>query len=166
MKRLRTSAFSLAMDLSSITNDIYIGAQPDAAEAEALGALNIGLIINMRGELRPHPVYAQPPFRSLWLRTYDFFLTPIRMRTLEKGTRAALAAIGQGQGVLVHCQRGRHRSVAMAAAILIAQGYTAGEAMRLISEKRPVADPQIWYIRRQIEKFERHWKNRPDHDPA
>jgi len=146
------------MDISPITNDLYVGAQPEATHAEELGALNIGLIINMRAELRPHPVYGAPPFSSLWLRTYDFFLTPIRMATLDQGARAALAAIGRGQRVLVHCQRGRHRSVAMAAAILIAQGYTARDAMRLIAEKRLVADPQAWHIRRQIEAFERHWK--------
>jgi prolyl-tRNA editing enzyme YbaK/EbsC (Cys-tRNA(Pro) deacylase)/rhodanese-related sulfurtransferase len=148
------------MDLSRITDDIYVGSQPDATQAEALRGLNIGLVINMRAEQRPHPAFGTPPLSSLWLRTYDFFLTPIRMSTLEQGARAALAVIGQGRRVLVHCQRGRHRSVAMAAAILIAQGYTAGDAMRLLSQKRPVADPQIWYIRRQIEKFERHWRAR------
>ena len=148
------------MDISPITNDLYVGAQPEATHAEELAALNIGLIINMRAELRPHPVYGAPPFSSLWLRTYDLFLTPIRMATLDQGVQAALAVIGKGQRVLVHCQRGRHRSVAMAAAILIAQGYTARDAMRLIAEKRPVADPQAWHIRRQIEKFERHWQKR------
>ena len=148
------------MDISLITDHLLVGAQPETAHAEELGALNIGLIINMRGELRPDPVYGAPPFSSLWLRTYDFFLTPIRMSTLAQGTQAALAVIGRGQRVLVHCQRGRHRSVAMAAAILIAQGYTARDAMRLISEKRPVADPQAWHIRRQIEKFERYWQKR------
>src|SRR5215510_7623944 len=124
------------MDISPITNDLFVGAQPETAHAPELGALNIGLIINMRAELRPDPVYGAPPFRSLWLRTYDFFLTPIRVATLEQGAQAALAVIGQGQRVLVHCQRGRHRSVAMAAAILIAQGYTARDAMQLIAEKR------------------------------
>jgi prolyl-tRNA editing enzyme YbaK/EbsC (Cys-tRNA(Pro) deacylase)/protein tyrosine phosphatase (PTP) superfamily phosphohydrolase (DUF442 family) len=146
------------MDITPITDDIYVGSQPDAAQAEELGALNIGLIINMRGEQRPEPVFAEPPFSSLWLRTYDFFFTPIRMSTLDQGARAALAVIAQGRRVLVHCQRGRHRSVAMAAAIMIAQGHTARDAMRLIREKRSVADPQIWYVRRQIEKFERYWK--------
>src|SRR5579859_3258678 len=155
------------MDISLITPDLYVGSQPDAAHAAELGALNIGLIINMRGELRPHPVYATPPFSSLWLRTYDFFLTPIRLSILEQGAVAALAVVGQGRRVLVHCQRGRHRSVAMAAAILIAQGYTAREAMRLIREKRAVADPQIWYIRWQIEKFERYWsKHKKTMPPA
>ena len=145
------------MDISPITDDIYVGSQPDAAHAQELGALNIGLVINMRGGHRPHAVFAAPPFSSLWLRTFDFPFTPIRMRTLEQGVRAALVVIGQGRRVLVHCHRGRHRSVAMAAAILIAQGYSARDAMRLIREKRTMADPQIWYIRKQIEKFERHW---------
>ena len=148
------------MDISLITNDLFVGAQPETAHAEALSELNIGLIINMRAELRPDTVYGAPPFSSLWLRTYDFFLAPIRMSTLEQGAQAALAAIGQGQRVLAHCYRGRHRSVAMAAAILIAQGYTARDAMRLIAEKRPMADPQAWHIRRQIQKFERHWQKR------
>ena len=34
------------------------------------------------------------------------------------------------------------------------------DAMRLIAEKRPIADPQAWHIRRQIEQFERYWKKR------
>ncbi len=148
------------MDISPITPDLFVGAQPDVTHAAELGALNIGLIINMRAELRPEAVYGAPPFRSLWLRTYDFFLTPIRMSTLEQGAQAALATIAHGQRVLVHCQRGRHRSVAMAAAILIAQGYTTRDAMRLIAEKRLVADPRAWHIRRQIEAFERHWRKR------
>ena len=77
-----------------------------------------------------------------------------------EGVRAAAPIIAQGRKVLVHCHYGRHRSVAMAAAILIAQGATAREAMAMLSARRASADPHIWYIRRQIEKFERHWRER------
>ena len=145
------------MDISPITNDLYISAKPDAARADELHGLNIGLIIDMRGDHRPKPVFMQPPFTMLWLPTFDLFFTPIRMETLEQGVRAALATIAQGRRVLVHCQHGRHRSVAMAAAILIGQGYTAKDAMRLIRQKRRVADPNIWHIRRRIEMFEPYW---------
>jgi hypothetical protein len=48
--------------------------------------------------------------------------------------------------------------VALAAAILIARGHSAADAMRLLRQQRAVADPGIWYIRRQIEAFEREWK--------
>jgi hypothetical protein len=47
--------------------------------------------------------------------------------------------------------------VAMACCILIARGYTAEDAMRLVKEKRDKADPYISYIRRRIEKFESNW---------
>jgi hypothetical protein len=46
----------------------------------------------------------------------------------------------------------------MGAAILIAQGVDPVEAMELIKEKRPEADPDAWYIRRRIMKFAEIWK--------
>lgn len=146
------------LDISPITPYLYVGAQPAAAHAAELGALNIGLVISMRGETRPHAAFNTAPLRSLWLRTYDVFFLPIPVVLLREGVMAALDVIGQGQAVLVHCQRGRHRSVAQAAAILIAHGHPAPEAMRLLRQQRAVADPGIWYIRRQIEAFEREWK--------
>jgi protein-tyrosine phosphatase len=156
------------MEISKITSDLFISARPDPERADTLQALNIGLIIDMRGEHRPKDIFRQPPFSLLWLRTYDFFFTPIPMHVLEQGVRAALNTVAQGRCVLVHCQHGRHRSVAMAAAILIAQGYTAKDAMRLIKAKRRVADPQIWYIRGRIEQFEKYWPEHKDktHDPV
>jgi prolyl-tRNA editing enzyme YbaK/EbsC (Cys-tRNA(Pro) deacylase)/protein-tyrosine phosphatase len=146
------------MDISRITDDIYVGAQPHATDAEALHALDIGLVISLRGLRRPPAEFTQAPLSSLWLRTYDTFVTPIGMSVFEQGVRAALPVIAQGRKVLVHCHYGRHRSVAMAAAILIAQGATAAEAMQQLRAQRAVADPHIWYIRRQIERFERHWR--------
>jgi protein tyrosine phosphatase (PTP) superfamily phosphohydrolase (DUF442 family) len=146
------------MDISPITPYLYVGAQPANEHAPELCALGIGLVISMRGETRPHSVFDTAPLRSLWLRTYDVFFLPIPVNTLLQGVRVALDVIGQGQAVLVHCQRGRHRSVALAAAILIAHGHSAPDAMRLLRQQRAVADPHIWYIRRQIEKFERQWK--------
>ncbi len=151
------------MDISEITDYLYVSGQPAHTECEDLGALNVGLVINMRAESRPHAAFGQPPLSVLWLRTYDFFLTPISMGVLERGVRAAAPVIAQGQKVLVHCRHGRHRSVAMAAAIMIAQGYTAAAAMARLSAQRPSADPQAWHIRRQIERFEQHWRR---HNPA
>ncbi len=48
--------------------------------------------------------------------------------------------------------------MAMGAAVLIAQGYDAREAMALIKRKRGVADPEVFYIRWRIMGFERKWK--------
>jgi protein-tyrosine phosphatase len=66
--------------------------------------------------------------------------------------------IEDGRAVLCYCAKGRHRSVAMAAAILIAQGCSAAEAMAQLRARRRVAHPQAWHIRRRIEQFERVWQ--------
>lgn len=145
------------MDISQITDLLFVGGQPRAEHAEHLEELGVRLIISMRGEAPPPKVFEQPPFRALWLRTYDTLFTPIPIHKLLEGVRAALPAMARGESVLAHCHYGRHRGVAMGAAILIAQGHSADAAMRLLREKRAIADPQAWYIRRQIKKFEQHW---------
>lgn len=146
------------MDISQITDYLYVGAQPEAAHVDDLRALGVRLIISMRGERRPPAAFAQPPLDVLWLKTYDTFFTPIPIHKLVEGVQAALPVIHSGGCVLTHCHRGRHRGVAMAAAILIAMGYSADEAMRLLRDRRAIAHPEAWYIRRQIQKFEKHWQ--------
>jgi protein tyrosine phosphatase (PTP) superfamily phosphohydrolase (DUF442 family) len=146
------------MDISQITDYLYVGAQPGAEHAAELRARDVRLIISMIGTARPAAAFGKPPFHLLWLRTYDTFLTPIPVSKLMEGVRAALPVIRDGGRVLTYCAQGRHRSVAMAAAILIAMGYSAEEAMRLLQTRRQIARPQTWYIKRQIKKFEKHWQ--------
>lgn len=119
--------------------------------------LGIGLVINMRIGLPPRRDLHNPPLRSLWLPTIDSPLFPIPITLLQIGAREALNVIGNGGKVYAHCSRGRHRGPAMGACILIAQGKSPDEAMQLIKEKRPVADPEAWYIRRRILKFAQLW---------
>ena len=90
----------------------------------------------------------------LWLRTFDFPLTPIPVKTLNRAVGAAMPVIQNGGRVLVYCEGGRRRSVAMVSCILIGQGYPAGAAMQLISSRREVADPYFWHIQRLIRRFE------------
>ena len=146
------------LDISQITDYLYVGAQPRAEHAAELHARDVRLIISMIGTARPAAAFGEPPFRLLWLRTYDSFLTPIPVSKLMEGVQAALPVIRSGGRVLTYCAQGRHRSAAMAAAILIAMGYSAEEAMRLLRTGRRIARPQTWYIKRQIKKFERHWQ--------
>ena len=146
------------MDISQITDYLYIASLPGAEDADAIRDLNVGLIINMIF-IRPPEVYTRPPFRLLTLRSFDFVLLPIPLRKLRRGVDAALPVIQNGESVLIYCHRGRHRSVAMGACILIAMGYTADEAMQLLHEQRRVADPYARHIQRQIRKFEKAWRD-------
>jgi protein tyrosine phosphatase (PTP) superfamily phosphohydrolase (DUF442 family) len=145
------------MDISQITEQLYIAAHPRAEAEDAIRDMNVRLILNMIF-FRPADVYRQPPFRMLTLRTFDSIFLPIPICMLERGVEAALPVMENGESVLVYCREGRHRSVAMAASVLIGQGHSADEAMQLISSKRSKADPYAWHIQRRIRKFEQIWR--------
>lgn len=149
------------MNASQITDYLLIAARDDGTEFSTLQQLNIDLVINMIFHLQHPEQPSNPGIEVLWLRTIDLPITPIPMRTLRRGVEKALPLIERGGRVLVYCQAGRHRSVAMACCILIGMGYTAEAAMQLVSDKRERADPWIWYIQRRIRKFEKHWNKYP-----
>lgn len=147
------------MDISKITDYLYISAELQPAHRSEVDAHHISLIISMIGRRYPPKLFEQPPYRLLWLQTFDSILFPIPMKKLAQGVQAALPIIKSGKNILVYCAKGRHRSVAMAAAILIATGHTAHEAMELLRAQRKIADPNAWHISRRIRKFEKHWHN-------
>ena len=145
------------MNYSPITDDLFVGTSPGRRDFDVLRDLGITLVINMRWMPGPRPAVSDPALRYVWFRTFDNPFLPIPLRALIQGVQVALEEIKNGGKVYTHCQAGRHRSVAMAAAILIAQGRPIEEAMALIKERRPVADPQAFHIRRRIELFARQW---------
>lgn len=144
-------------DISQITDTLYISAWPRGEHADEIRALGVRLILSMHWR-RPAKTVGHPPVRLLWLPTVDTPLTPMPIFLLRRGVEAALPVIQQGGRVLVHCKAGVHRSVAMACCLLIGLGHTADEAMRLVKDRRAVADPDVWYIRRRICKFEQDWR--------
>jgi len=146
------------MDLSSITPDLFIGTTPVEQDYPRLRELGVRLVINMRLEHPPRPDLHPAPLKFLWLPTVDIPLLPIPIFLLKRGARAALDTIRSGGKVYAHCAGGRHRGVAMGAAVLIAQDYSPQEAMALIKARRPLADPDIFYIRSRILRFARLWQ--------
>jgi protein-tyrosine phosphatase len=142
--------------ISQITDYLYISAFPRGEHVAEIVALGVRLVLSMHW-MRPTKMLGKPPVKLLWLPTFDFFLLPMPIKTLNKGVQAALPVIERGGAVLVHCKAGVHRSVAQAACVLIAMGYTADEAMQLIKEKRAVADPDARHIQSRIRKFANQW---------
>lgn len=145
------------MDFSQITKNLFIGTTPNRRDYDLLRGLDVRLVINMRFGRGPLPGAGDPPMHYLWLRTFDSPLLPIPIPKLMRGVHAALETMQDGGRVYAHCAYGRHRSVAMAAAILIAQGFPPERAMSLIKSKRSAADPNVFYIRRRIMLFARRW---------
>ena len=147
------------MDFSNITDDLFIGRTPLVRDYDGLRELGIRLIINMRYTRAPYPDPYHIPIKMLWLRTIDSPFFPIPISKLILGAQAALETMDAGDKVYVHCAYGRHRGVAMGACILIAQGYDPESALRLIAERRLVADPNAYYIRSRIMQFAHQWNN-------
>jgi protein-tyrosine phosphatase len=146
------------MDFSPITPDLFIGTTPTVDDYPRLRDLGVRLVINMRWEHRPAPDPHPAPIHLLWLRTIDSPFFPIPVRKLMRGAQAAIETIRAGGKVYTHCAGGRHRGVAMGAAVLIAQGHPPQSAMELIAERRSIADPFAFYIRPRILKFARTWE--------
>jgi protein-tyrosine phosphatase len=144
-------------NFSNITDDLFIGTTPLARDYNGLRELGIRLIINMRLTRGPFPDAHHEPIKLLWLRTIDSPFFPIPIAKLMIGARAALETIKLGGKVYVHCAGGRHRGVAMGSCVLIAQGYAPEAAMKLIAERRLIADPYAYYIRPRILKFAQEW---------
>lgn len=144
-------------NISHIDEHLYLAGWPRAEDAPLIIDTGISLIISMFYGIHPR-VLNRPPLRLVQYGTVDSPLTPIPIATLQRGVNEAMNAINQGQGVLVHCKHGRHRSVALVACILIAMGNTSEAAMRQVAERRAVADPYAYYICSRIEKFERAWQ--------
>ena len=153
------------MNFSQITDQLFIGSQPSLTDYDRLRELGIRLIINMRFSRGPEPDShsfdnaqdKHPSISTLWLRSIDSPLFPIPIRKLIRGAQAALETFCRGGKVYTHCAYGRHRSVAMGACILIAQGFDPIAAMELITQRRSVADPNAYYIRPRILKFAELW---------
>jgi hypothetical protein len=148
----------MSFNFSNITDDLFIGTTPLASDYDGLRELGIRLIINMRFTRRPFPDPHEVPIRLLWLPTIDSPFFPLSVSKLVTGARAALETILLGGKVYVHCAYGRHRGPAMGSCVLIAQGHEPEAAMKLVAERRGVADPHVPYIRSRILKFAQEWE--------
>lgn len=146
----------MALDISRITDTLYIAAHPQPEDAEYLRNLPTSLMLSLRMR-PPHPVVRHAARQWMHLPCVDSPLTPIPMLLLWRGVDAAVPVAAEGGAVVVHCHYGRHRSVALACCILIGQGMPSAEAMALVKRQRPEADPYAWYIRSRIVQFEQKW---------
>ena len=146
-------------DVSRITDYLFLSSLPRHEHAEHIWELGVRLIVSLP-LYWPPLVYTRPPFAFVHCPTIDSPLTPMPIFMLRRGVSAALPVIERGEGVLVHCKAGVHRSVALVTCILIAHGYTADKAMAFVAEQRAVADPYAPHIQSRIRKFERDWQRR------
>lgn len=145
------------LDYNQITDYLFVGKTPRARDYAELLRAGVRLVINMRVEAYALAINARRSIKTIWLPSLDTKFTPIRVDKIVKAVKQADAVIKNGGKVYVYCRAGRHRSVAMATAILISQGLDIDSAVALMKSKRLVADPEKPHIYKVISKFSRLW---------
>ena len=72
------------LDISKITDYLYISAWPKPENAGEIESLNISLILSMHW-WKPNKRLNEPPLQLLWLPTLDTPITPIPLASLWRG---------------------------------------------------------------------------------
>ena len=122
----------------TITPDLCVGGQINAAGWRWLAARGITAVVNMRSEF-DDAVHGIAPDAYVWLPTPDDHAPT--MQQLRSGVGFINQVIQQGGKVYVHCASGVGRAPTMAAAYLISTGMRAEEAIALIRQVRPFVKP-------------------------
>ena len=146
----------VALDSSQIIENLYIGAWPTKYNIEEIKALEVRLVISTILESVDKEL-GEPPLTLIKLRFTDAFYYPIYpIKKMIEGVEHAIPVLRAGEGVMVFCKSGRHRSAAMSCCILIGMGHSTEEAMRIVIKSRPQADLNE-RIQGRIKKFNKDW---------
>lgn len=119
---------------SQIAPSLFIGAQHRRAGKVKLTRLGIRCTVSLRAEFddAAHGLVLE---RYCYLPTIDN--TAPTIQQLREGVGFIREALGAGEKVYVHCQAGVGRAPTLAAAYLIAEGWSWKEAVEHIALVRP-----------------------------
>jgi hypothetical protein len=123
---------------SRVTPQLYVGPQYRRWGRSALLRQGIDSGVNMRDEFDDAAHGLSLPYYC-YLPTVDD--DPISAEHLQKGITFIRERIADGGKVYIHCTAGVGRAPSMAAAYLVAEGYTLDEALDLIRQARPFIKP-------------------------
>ncbi|PWV15188.1 putative dual-specificity protein phosphatase [Trypanosoma cruzi] len=139
---------------TKILDFLYIGGVRDATNAEFLRRENIVTILNVSREeywsvdrsIVIHPFAVDDTTEA----NIQQFFRPTHV-ILEQVRKAYYDAKQRGASVcpraLVHCQRGKSRSVTIVLAYLIYRnGWTVAEALQYVTRRRPRVEPNLGFI--------------------
>ncbi|MFO7634546.1 MAG: dual specificity protein phosphatase [Caldilinea sp.] len=133
---------------SRVTPQLYVGPQFNARGKRHLEQAGITAVVNLRTEFddAAHGL-AFPQY--CYLPTVDDDSPSIKH--FQKGVDFIHAVVEEGGKVYIHCKAGVGRAPTMAAAYLIARGYSLDDALALIERTRPfiaITPPQMEALRR------------------
>jgi protein-tyrosine phosphatase len=135
--------------MDRITESLYVGDLQDAGNPEGLREAPLTAVLKLSHSAPAEPYPEDLPVREVPLidgpqNNYEEFDTAVNQ---------LLDLLADDHVVFVHCAAGASRSVSVAAAALALRRETAVEnAVELIRERRPIANPHS-HLREQAEAF-------------
>ncbi|HZD09880.1 MAG TPA: dual specificity protein phosphatase [Candidatus Binatia bacterium] len=126
-----------------ITPQLWLGGAPYyPRDYETLLEAGIDAVVNIRAERQDDvALYEAHGIDYLQLKVYDILIPPPEI--IDEGVAFIHKHVQAGKTVLVHCAKGRGRSVTLLAAYLMRyEGLTFDEANKLLREKRPLSNLQ------------------------
>ncbi|ESK91053.1 phosphatases II [Moniliophthora roreri MCA 2997] len=144
---------------SEIVPRLYISDLSFAENPTLLAKYRITHILSILPErIAVHPdsdrILGYTPVRmQVCVEDFPFAELAAHLPTTTKFIRDALSSKhGRETRVLVHCAEGISRSVSVVAAFLMAQyGWTPGEAVKYVKDKRKVANPNFGFVKQLYE---------------
>jgi hypothetical protein len=145
---------------SAITPRVFVGSAADAASASQLINDGFTLVVPCARACRPTVALTEAPGapRFLFVPLHDSVLESIEDH-FEHVSDAIDAELARDGRVLIHCQQGVSRSVALVMAWLMrrearqGRGCSAAEALATVRSVRPFAGPNPGFMRK-LESFE------------
>jgi atypical dual specificity phosphatase len=145
------------VDANWITDRIALGGWVETPEKmQDVAQSGITHILSMAWEFDEGEL-AKPYGIKVFLNTVDDDFAPKSPEMLKRGVDFALSVLEDPRAkLLIHCVAGRHRGPMMTLAVLCALGWEMDEAMRHISERRPVVDWTPVYVE-SVSNFLQHY---------
>ena len=137
------------LNMSWVTKHLAVGGRIRPEDIHALSLLGVTHVIDTRSEYSDdEEALAKEHIALLYLPTPDTY--PLTVEQLKQGASWANEHIREGGRVLIHCEHGVGRSVTLTCATLMQDGMSAGDALKLVQQKRWQAAPN----QRQVQRLQ------------
>lgn len=145
------------LNYSDVTPQLAVGGAFRKRQIKRLKHHGVTAVIDCRLEASDDPeALAQADIQFLHLPTADRY--GFTYDQLHEGVDWVLEHIANGGRAFLHCEHGVGRGPLMACAVLVAQGYSAPEALRIVRSARWQALPNDRQLANLL-NFEREWRS-------
>ncbi len=146
------------LNYSDVTPQLAVGGSFRNKQISMLKSHGVTLVVDCRKEARDDPnALASAGIQFLHLPAPDRHA--MSLDQLTEGVGWVLDRLDEGGRAFLHCEHGVGRGPLMTAAVLVAQGYSASQALRMVQAGRWQAAPNDRQLRALL-AFEQAWRNR------